>query len=147
VRLAGNALAERIKSALPDPSRLVLTANLPPAQLADLFRRAVAVVSPSTGDGTPNSVLEGMACGALPIVGDIEPLRDLLVDVAPDGLVDPMDNTALRLQIERTLRMDAKEWAEQSKAVRSLAIRDWSRSSAMPRVQAWYESLIRDGER
>ena len=33
-------------------------------------------VSPSTHDGTPNTLLEGMACGSFPIVGDLESLRE-----------------------------------------------------------------------
>ncbi len=42
-------------------------------QMADWFRRCRVVVSPSTHDGTPNTLLEGMACGCFPIAGDINP--------------------------------------------------------------------------
>ena len=44
---------------------------LPPlshSQMADLFRRAQIVASPSIHDGTPNSLLEGIACGCV-VVG------------------------------------------------------------------------------
>jgi len=40
------------------------------------FARATASVSISTHDGTPNSLLEAMAAGCLPICGDIDSIRD-----------------------------------------------------------------------
>ncbi len=45
-------------------------------QMADVFRRTQIVVSPSTHDGTPNSLLEGLACGCFPIAGDLESIRE-----------------------------------------------------------------------
>lgn len=53
-----------------------LLAPLPHAQMADVFRRAQIVVSPSVHDGTPNSLLEGMACGCFPVAGDLESIRE-----------------------------------------------------------------------
>ena len=52
---------------------------LPPlshAQMADVFRRAQIVASPSVHDGTPNSLLEGIACGCFPVAGDLESIRE-----------------------------------------------------------------------
>jgi hypothetical protein len=34
------------------------------------------VVSPAIHDGTPNSLLEGMACGCFPVAGDLESIRE-----------------------------------------------------------------------
>jgi len=48
-------------------------------QMADLFRRSRVAVSPSTHDGTPNTLLEAMACGCLPVAGDIESLREWII--------------------------------------------------------------------
>jgi glycosyltransferase involved in cell wall biosynthesis len=53
-----------------------LLAPMPHSQMADVFRRAQIVVSPSVHDGTPNSLLEGMACGCLPVAGDLESIRE-----------------------------------------------------------------------
>ena len=47
-----------------------LTPPLPHADMAALFRSAQVLVSPTTHDGTPNSLLEGMACGCFPVAGD-----------------------------------------------------------------------------
>jgi len=44
--------------------------------MADVFRRAQIVASPSIHDGTPNSLLEGMACGCFPIAGDLESISE-----------------------------------------------------------------------
>ena len=53
-----------------------LLAPLPHAQMAEIFRGAQIVVSPSIHDGTPNSLLEGMACGCFPTAGDLESIRE-----------------------------------------------------------------------
>lgn len=49
---------------------------LPHAQMAEAFRRAQIVASPSIHDGTPNSLLEGIACGCFPLAGDLESIRE-----------------------------------------------------------------------
>lgn len=65
-----------------------LLPTLPQAQLWELFLRADAFVSPSVHDGTPNSLLEAMACGCLPIVGDIESMREWITPGVNGLLVD-----------------------------------------------------------
>lgn len=52
---------------------------LPPlahSEIAESFRSAQIVASPSIHDGTPNSFLEGIACGCFPIAGDLESIRE-----------------------------------------------------------------------
>ncbi len=63
--------------------------------MADLFRRTQVVVSPSTHDGTPNTLLEALACGCFPVVGDLESLREWITPGANGLLVDPGDPQAL----------------------------------------------------
>jgi len=52
-------------------------------------------VSVSVHDGTPNSLLEAMAVGCLPVCGDIESIREWITDGENGLLVDPADPTAL----------------------------------------------------
>ena len=52
---------------------------LPQARLAEVYRRAQVLVSPSVHDGTPNTLLEGMACGCFPIAGDLESIREWIM--------------------------------------------------------------------
>ncbi len=59
------------------------------AQMGDVFRSAQIVVSPSVHDGTPNSLLEGMACGCFPIAGDLESIREWITPGQNGLLVDP----------------------------------------------------------
>ncbi|MBN1305149.1 MAG: glycosyltransferase family 4 protein [Anaerolineales bacterium] len=64
-------------------------------QLAELYRRSKILVSPSTHDGTPNTLLEGMACGCYPVVGDIESLREWIIPGENGALIDPGDVSSL----------------------------------------------------
>jgi glycosyltransferase involved in cell wall biosynthesis len=88
---------------------VTLNPPMPHAQMADVFRAAQVVVSPSFHDGTPNSLLEGMACGCLPVAGDLESIREwitpgrngLLVDSSnprsiADGILTALQNKDLR---------------------------------------------------
>jgi glycosyltransferase involved in cell wall biosynthesis len=58
-------------------------------QLWDLFHKAIASVSLSVHDGTPNSLLEAIACGCFPIAGDIESLREWITPGVNGLLVEP----------------------------------------------------------
>jgi len=64
-------------------------------QMADLFRQAKVVVSPSTHDGTPNTILEAMACGSFPVVGDLQSIREWITPGVNGLLVDPGNPKAL----------------------------------------------------
>ncbi|GAP13879.1 glycosyltransferase [Longilinea arvoryzae] len=65
-----------------------LLPTLPQAQLWELFLRSDVFISPSAHDGTPNSLLEAMACGCLPVVGDIESMREWITPGINGLLVD-----------------------------------------------------------
>jgi glycosyltransferase involved in cell wall biosynthesis len=72
--------------------------------MAELFRRCQVAVSPSTHDGTPNTLLEAMACGCFPVAGDIESLREW-IDPGENGLlVDPQNAHFLAEAILQALR-------------------------------------------
>jgi glycosyltransferase involved in cell wall biosynthesis len=68
---------------------------IPQGKIADLFRKAHIIVSPSEHDGTPNTLLEAMACGCFPVAGNIESIREWLVDGQNSLLVDPADPQSL----------------------------------------------------
>jgi glycosyltransferase involved in cell wall biosynthesis len=88
------------------------------AQLWELFLRAQVSVSLTTHDGTPNTLLESMALGCFPIVGDIESLREWIVPGVNGLLVQPDKAQtlaeALHLALERApLRAHAAEINQQ----------------------------------
>jgi glycosyltransferase involved in cell wall biosynthesis len=62
--------------------------------MADLFRKAQVAVSLSTHDGTPNTLLEAMACGCFPVAGDLESVREWIEPGVNGLLVDPGDAAA-----------------------------------------------------
>jgi glycosyltransferase involved in cell wall biosynthesis len=66
-----------------------LTPFLPQAQLWSLFQKADVNLSVSSHDGTPNSLLESMACGCFPVAGDVESIREWITPGVNGLLVEP----------------------------------------------------------
>jgi glycosyltransferase involved in cell wall biosynthesis len=74
--MAGEEQAEAWVRELGVKDSVELLPPLTHAQMADVFRRAQIVASPSVHDGTPNSLLEGIACACFPVAGDLESIRE-----------------------------------------------------------------------
>jgi glycosyltransferase involved in cell wall biosynthesis len=83
-----------------------LLPNQTRAQMADLFRQARVAVSPSLHDGTPNTLLEAMACGCLPVAGDLESLREWIVPDENGLLIDPSNPEDIAQAIIQGLKQD-----------------------------------------
>ena len=110
------------------------------AQMATHFQQALVAVSPSTHDGTPNTLLEAMACACFPIAGDIESLREWIVPGVNGLLVDPGDPAALADGIllaldQRELRWRAGQLNQQLIAERA------TYPVVMSEALSFYESL------
>lgn len=80
-----------------------LLSPLPHTDMAEVFRSAQVLVSPTTHDGTPNSLLEGMACGCFPVAGDIESIREWITPGVNGLLADPSNPQSLAEAIVRAL--------------------------------------------
>jgi glycosyltransferase involved in cell wall biosynthesis len=81
-------------------------------KMGELFRSAQIIVSPSIHDGTPNSLIEAMACGCFPVAGDLESIREWITHGQNGLLFDSNDPQsiadAITLGLEREdLRRDA----------------------------------------
>jgi glycosyltransferase involved in cell wall biosynthesis len=89
--MAGEAQAAQWVRELNISNAVELLAPLPHAHMAEAFRRAQIVASPSIHDGTPNTLLEGIACGCFPVAGDLESIREW---ITPDenGLLFDSNN-------------------------------------------------------
>jgi glycosyltransferase involved in cell wall biosynthesis len=61
-------------------------------EMAESFRRAQIVASPSIHDGTPNTLLEGIACGCFPVAGDLESIREWITPGENGLLFDATDS-------------------------------------------------------
>lgn len=113
----------------------------PHSQMAELFRQAQVVVSPSTHDGTPNSLLESMACGCFPVAGDLDSIREWITPGKNGLLVDAGNPAALAEAILRGLNEPAlrKQAADENAAI--IAERA-EYGHNMARVVQFYERLL-----
>lgn len=77
---------------------------LQPGELGAAYRRSLLMVSPATHDGTPNTLLEAMASGLLPLAGDLDSIREWITNGENGLLMDPTDPGALAAAIVRGLQ-------------------------------------------
>jgi glycosyltransferase involved in cell wall biosynthesis len=113
----------------------------PHAQMADLFRAAQIVVSPSTHDGTPNTLLEAMACGCFPVAGDLDSIREWIKPGENGLLVDPGDPQALAAAILLGLNDAAlRQQTAEKNAVIIAERAEYTRN--MARVVEFYKKLL-----
>jgi glycosyltransferase involved in cell wall biosynthesis len=92
-----------------------LLPNLPQDKLWSLFHKSQISVSITSHDGTPNTLLEAMACSCFPIAGDIESLREWIVPGVNGFLVEPgspweLANAIVAATINPALRLNAAEY-------------------------------------
>ena len=89
--MAGVSEAEKWVDKLDLESVVELLPVIPRDELAVLFRESAVTVSPSTHDGTPNTLIESMACGSYPVAGDLESIREWIEHRSNGSLIDPGD--------------------------------------------------------
>jgi len=101
--MAGEAQAHKwiLELGIGDQVELLPVQSQP--EMAKLFRRSQISVSITTHDGTPNTLLEAMACGCFPIAGDIQSLREWITSGVNGLLVDPGDPYALAMAIQKVI--------------------------------------------
>jgi glycosyltransferase involved in cell wall biosynthesis len=141
IGMAGEPKIERLVTELGIVKSVRLTSALPREQMRDLFRIAVASVSPSLHDGTPNTLLESMACGALPIAGDIESVREWIVDGENGLLLDPSNVDALSKAMVRAT-VDVRLRADAAAANREIVISRANEANAEYQTGALYRAAV-----
>lgn len=102
--MAGQAEALNWIDKLGIKESIELLGPRPHAEMADVYRSAMILVSPSTHDGTPNTLLEGLACGCFPIAGDLESIREWIVDGENGLLIDSGSPAALANAIIKAVK-------------------------------------------
>jgi len=118
-----------------------LTGPLSRAEMAALYQRAAVTVSPTEHDGTPNTLLEAMASGCLPVCGDLPSLREW-ISPGENGLlcnaasVDSLATAMLRAIEDRALAARAAEQNPRLIAQRA----DYAAS--MRQAEELYEELV-----
>lgn len=89
--MAGASQAIQWTKELGIESAVELLPSIPNAEMANVYRRTQVLVSPSIHDGTPNTLLEGMACGCFPLAGDLESIREWITPNENGSLFDSND--------------------------------------------------------
>jgi hypothetical protein len=140
--MAGEPAAVRWTERLNIGHAVELLPRVPHAQVGGLLRRAQVLVSPGEHDGTPNTLLEGMACGCFPVAGDLESLREWITPGENGLLVDPADPHALAGAILTAL--ENKSLREKAAGLNAGLVAeraDYSRN--MPLAERFYEQVMR----
>jgi glycosyltransferase involved in cell wall biosynthesis len=139
--MAGQRKAEEWIEQLQIRDSVHLLPKLAPSDLAVVFRRAQVSVSPSEHDGTPNTLLEAMACGAYPVAGDLQSIREWIEDGKNGTLVDPASADQLADATARALEnveLRQQAAAENIRLVETRA--DYQQG--MQKAKAFYEGLL-----
>ncbi len=139
--MAGESQALQWMKELKIEHAVQLNPPLTHAQMAETFRGAQIIVSPAIHDGTPNTLLEGMACGCFPIAGDLESIREWITHGQNGLLVNPNDPQSIAdgilLAIQREdLRREAAGLNANIIATRA----EYTRN--MKLVGEFYESIL-----
>lgn len=140
--MQGEAEAERWVQREKVADAVELLPRLRRAEMAVLFQKAMVTVSITEHDGTPNTLLEAMACGSFPIAGDLESLREWITPGVNGDLVSPNDHQGLAAAIlhaleDEQLRQKAQEINQE------LIDRRADYTKVMLQARAFYRSLIR----
>jgi len=139
--MAGESQAKQWLQELNISHAVELLHPLPHAKMADVFRRAQIVASPSIHDGTPNSLLEGIACGCFPIAGDLESIREWITPDENGLLFDPTDPRSIAHAIISAL--ENKNLREKAAGLNGeiIATRAEYRQN-MRRAEGFYEEVM-----
>jgi len=142
--MRGQPEAERWVESLGIGSAVELLPSIPRPEMADWFRKSQIVVSPSTHDGTPNTLLEGMACGCFPVAGDIDSLREWITPGVNGLLVDPTDPQELADAM--IVALNHPDLRDRAKKHNLELIRDRADYQVvMPQAEAFYKKLVERG--
>jgi glycosyltransferase involved in cell wall biosynthesis len=140
--MAGESQAMQWIRELEIEPAVELLAQIPNADMANVYRRAQILVSPSIHDGTPNTLLEGMACGCFPVAGNLESIREWITPNENGLLFDSTDPGSIADAIihgieNKNLRAKAAGLNREIISFRA------EYKSNMLRAEEFYDSVIR----
>jgi glycosyltransferase involved in cell wall biosynthesis len=120
---------------------VILLPSLPQDELWALNKKCMLFISPSSHDGTPNTLIESMACGCFPVAGDIESIREWIEPGKNGFLADPLNPQEFAYAIIQAfqspeLRMQAKRINQELVLTRA------TKEVTLPRIKAFYDALI-----
>lgn len=121
---------------------VVLTGPLTEEEMAGIFGAAAISVSPSEHDGTPNTLLEAMACGCFPICGRLPSIAEWITSGENGILFDPRNSKDLADAVLFALRHpEVRTRAAEINA--GLIDRHAEYNHCMQRAEMFYEEVIK----
>lgn len=139
--MAGEAQAEKWVQQYGIAHVVELLPRLTSSQMAEQFQMAAIATSITEHDGTPNTLLEAMACGCYPVAGDIESIQEWITPGENGSLVPPDRPSALAEAILQALESPLLRQAaaeQNSQIIRQRA----QYQPCMARAEAFYRQLI-----
>jgi glycosyltransferase involved in cell wall biosynthesis len=134
------SLERRARETLP-AGRFEFLGRLEAAALAALLGRAELYLSASLSDSTSVSLLEAMACGAVPVVSDIDGNREWVGEGDGARMFPPRDAAGVTRALERALGDPAWRDAARARNQRVIAERgDWGAN--LGRIEVLFERLV-----
>jgi glycosyltransferase involved in cell wall biosynthesis len=141
--MAGEREAERWIKQMNIGAKVALLPRLTAIEMAAIYRRSLVSVSITEHDGTPNTLLEAMACGCFPVVGDLESIREWIEDGVNGLLVDPGDPKALAEAVIRALS-DTDLRAQSAERNYQLIAERATNADVMAKAEEFYQRIGRD---
>lgn len=122
--------------------KVSLIGKIPYTQMPDFYRSAFAFISIPDSDGTANSVLEAMACGVIPIVSDIDSMREWITDGWNGFLVIPRDINSLVSALRKVSNLSDKERLRMAQRCRSVVVNGGDWRQCMKRTDQLYQQIL-----
>jgi len=138
--MAGETLAEKWVQQYGISHSVDLLPRQERDQMAKLFQGSQIVVSLTEHDGTPNTLLEAMACGCFPVAGDIPSIREWIRPGENGSLVSPDDPSGLAAAILQALAVDSLQTISDQNI--NLIRQRAEYHSCMARAEVFYQALI-----
>lgn len=118
-----------------------LTGALSRGEMAALYQRAAVTVSPTEHDGTPNTLLEAMASGCLPVCGDLPSLREWIRPGENGLLCDAGDAGSLAAAMLRAIE-DGPLQARAAEQNPRLVAERADYAASMRQAEEFYAQLV-----
>lgn len=103
IAVKGVTHLENIIDKLKMRDNVILTNYITPELLRLYLKISKVMVSPSTHDGTPITLLEAMALGTFPVIGDLPSIREWIVDGRNGILINSLSSDSIAQGILKSL--------------------------------------------
>ena len=100
--------------------------GLTPQQVYGLLLQAHVLLMPSYYEGFPIALMEGLACGCVPVVTRLPGITDAMVQAGKTGMLIDVEDVAGFAAALATLYNDPARWTQMSSAAHEVAQRKYS---------------------